>query len=241
VIRRSLLRLSLLLLLPAAPILADDVQFTGTAAFADPLTGTSMSPYSGTLNGQAVEFICVDATTGLASTASWTATATALTNPFSYANTLQFQLTGSNSTAQTNYLEIAYLITQLLTNLDLANQADAAHQNSLETFYGELAAQDQWAIWSFTPPSAALGNPDPYGTNASLVATAQAAVQGGFTVSNWEILTPDSDIPGRTGAPGQEVIVVPTPEPATVVLLLAGALGLVALTLVRKHTRLSPI
>lgn len=209
VIRKTALAISLLLFLSAMPLLADDVQFTGTAAFDDPATGISMSPYSGLLNGQPVDFFCVDFSTSVSSTSSWTATPTSLTNSLSsYQNTLQFQLTGSNATALNNYLEMAWLITQL--------------QNAISADDINTAAQDEWAIWSFT------GGLDPYGTNSTLLGEAQQAALGGFTVSNWEILTPDA------GQIGQEVILVPTPEPGTFALLFAGASALWALRLFRK-------
>jgi hypothetical protein len=209
VTRKTLLSISFLLLLSAAPLWADNVQFTGTTAFDDPATGTSMSPYSGLLNGQAVDFFCVDFSTGVSSTSSWTATSTLLTNSSSsYQNTLQFQLTGSNAAALNNYLEMSWLITQL--------------QSALNAGDINTAAQDEWAIWSFT------GGLDPYGTNSTLLGDAQQAVQGGITVSGWEILTPDA------GQIGQEVIVVPTPEPGTFVLLFAGASALLAFGLFRK-------
>jgi hypothetical protein len=209
VIRKTILGMSLLLFLLATPLLADNVQFTGTAAFDDPATGTSMSPYSGSLNGQAVDFFCVDFSTHVSSTSSWTATPTLLTNSSSsYQNTLQFQLTGSNATALSNYLEMSWLITQLQS---------ALHAGDINT-----AAQDEWAIWSFT------GGLDPYGTNSTLLGDAQQAVQGGFTLSGWESLTPDA------GQIGQEVIVVPTPESGTLVLLFAGASALLAFSVFRK-------
>jgi hypothetical protein len=209
VTRKTLTSLLFLFFLSATPILADSVQFTGTAAFDDPATGTSMSPYSGLLNGQAVNYFCVDFSTGVLSTSSWTATPTFLTNSSSsYQNTLQFQLTGSNATALNNYLEMSWLIIQL--------------QNALSASDINTAAQDEWAIWSFS------GGLDPYGSNSTLLAQAQLAVQGGFTVSGWEILTPDA------GQVGQEVIVVPTPEPGTLVLLLAGAAAFFAFGRLRK-------
>lgn len=208
-IRKTILGISLLLFFSATPLLADNVQFTGTAAFDDPATGTSMSPYSGLLNGQAVDFFCVDFSTGVSSTSGWTATSTVLTNSSSsYQNTLQFQLTGTNAAALNNYLEMSWLITQL--------------QNALNASDFNTAAEDEWAIWSFT------GGLDPYGTNSTLLADAQQAVQNGFTVSGWEILTPDA------GQIGQEVIVVPTPEPGTFTLLLAGAAAFFACGLLRK-------
>jgi hypothetical protein len=207
--RKALLGSLFLFLFATTPLLADDVAFTGTAAFDDPATGTSMSPYSGTLNGQSVEYFCVDFSTGVSSTSSWTATPTFLTNsPPHYENTLQFQMTGSNNTAENSYLEMAWLIEQL--------QA-AINANDLDT-----AAQDEWAIWSFS------GGLDPYNTNAGLLGNAQLAVQNGFTVSGWEILTPEA------GQRGQEIILVTTPEAGTLVLLLFGVIAVFAMGQFRR-------
>jgi PEP-CTERM motif len=209
VTRKTLTSLLFLFFLSATPILADSVQFTGKAAFVGPGLSYSMSPYSGLLNGQAEDMFCVDYLTAVSSTSGWTATPTLLTNSSSsYQNTLQFQLTGSSAIALNNYLEMAWLITQL--------------QNALSAGDLNTAAQDQWAIWSFSK------GPDPYGTNSTLLGQAQLAVQGGFTVSGWEILTPDA------GQVGQEVIVVSTPEPGTLVLLLAGAAASFAFGRLRK-------
>ena len=230
-IRRPLLCISLLLFAFSVPLFADNVAFTGTADFDDPATGTSMSPYSGLLNGVAVNFFCVDSSTAVSSTASWTATPTLLANSSSYASTLQFQLTGNNTAAQNNYLAMAYLVEQLQSNLNAAIQASAANNLVAEQADLNAAGEDQWAIWSFTPPNPGITNPDPYGTNAGLVSTARMAVQNGFT-ANFEILTPDA------GQTGQEVI-VPTPEPDTLLQLLAGISAVLAVILFCKSGSLA--
>jgi len=80
-------------------------------------------------------------------------------------------LTGSDFSAtklgnQTTYLEMAWLMTQMLGT---TNQ--------------QQKAMDQYAVWSFT------GGPDPYGTNSKLVAAALAGIKG-FSGQGWEILGP---------------------------------------------------
>lgn len=209
-IYKLLLWVFVLVFLAAAPSRADNVQFTGQAAFDDPATGISMSPYSGLLNGQAVQYFCVDFSTGVSSTASWTATATILSPSSSFANTLQYQKMQSSSAAELNYLEMAWLITQL---------ESAIAANSLNT-----AAEDEWAIWSFT------GGLNPYNTNAQLLSEAQLAVQNGFTAANMEILTP------AQGQIGQELmVVVATPEPSSFLLAFAGAMTLFGLYKFRRR------
>jgi len=179
---------------------ADTVELVpGGAAFDDPLTGLSMSPYTAVVNGQTTDVFCVDFSSSVSNDANWTATATALVSPSGYANTLQYQMTMDNSTAQNNYLEMAWLILQLQSALAVDNLT--------------AAAKDQWAIWSFS------GGTNPYGTDAGLLAEAQAAVSDKFSVNGWEILTPDA------GQHGQEFILETALEPSTMLLLLAG-LGL---------------
>jgi hypothetical protein len=206
VIRRLSVCFSVLLFLASAPLWADNVQLTGQNAFDDPATNTSMSPYYGLLNGQATSFFCVDASTPVSGTASWTAFATPLTAS-SLAGTLQYQLTGSSAAALNNYLEMAWLITQL--------QGALAADNLVQ------AGEDQWAIWSFT------GGANPYGTDTQLLWEAQQAVQNGFSGADFEILTPSD------GQVGQEFM-IETPEPASLLLFGVGALCLGALLASRK-------
>ncbi len=107
-------------------------------------------------------------------------------------------LAGSNFSAtllqnQTTYEEMAWLVTNMMGSGSQLQQAE-----------------DQFAIWSLT------GGPNPYGTDAALVADALAAVENGFTGQGFEILTP-------TGDTGQEFL-VSTPEPGETILLLVGLL-----------------
>ena len=161
---------------------ADTVYVDGSYAFAS--GGYGIPPYGGTLNGQNEQFFCVDFSTPIWAGESWQVTITSLTGS-------NFSLTKLKN--QTSYLEMAWLITQMMSATTQAQKA-----------------MDQYAVWSFT------GGPNPYGTNNSLVAAALAAVQAGFTGAGWEILTP-------TGSAGQEFLIfVGVPEPGELLLLLIG-------------------
>lgn len=177
---------------------ADTVYVDGSYAFAN--GGYGIPPYGGTLNGQSAQFFCVDFTTDIYGGESWQVTVTSLTGS-------NFSLTKLKN--QTSYLEMAWLITQMMSATTQLQKA-----------------MDQYAIWSFS------GGPNPYGANSTLVAAALAAVQGGFSGQGWEILTP-------TGSAGQEFLIfVGVPEPAELLMLLIG-LGIVALAARTKRGRLS--
>ena len=158
---------------------ADTVYVDGSYAFAN--GGYGIPPYGGTLNGQSAKFFCVDFSTPIWAGESWQVTVTSLTGS-------NFSLTKLKN--QTSYLEMAWLVTQMMSTTSQLQQA-----------------MDQYAIWSFT------GGPNPYGTNSPLVAAALAAVQGGFSGQGWEILTP-------TGSAGQEFLVfVSEPSEALMLLI----------------------
>lgn len=172
---------------------ADTVYVDGSYAFAN--NGYGIPPYGGTLNGQSEAFYCVDFSTAIWGGESWQVTITSLAGS-NFSNTKLGN--------QTSYLEMAWLITQMMATTNQLQQA-----------------MDQYAIWSFT------GGPNPYGTNSSLVAAALAAVNGGFSGQGWEILTP-------TGSAGQEFLIfVGVPEPGELVLIGIG-LGLLAIGRRRK-------
>src|SRR5208283_5040902 len=170
---------------------------------------TSMSPYAGTLNGVPEMFYCVDYSTPVGAGATWTAHTTLLANSTDYSNTLQYaENGGNNSKAMDDYLIMAYLATQEMQALATGNQT--------------AAAEDDWAIWSFT------SGPDPYGLNAALVGQAQTAINNGFTVSGWQIITTN---PGMTG---QEFL-LPSPEPSSSVLFGLGVVLFLFAHSVRKR------
>jgi len=175
---------------------ADTVYVDGSYAFAN--GGYGIPPYGGTLNGQSEQFFCVDFSTPIWGGESWQVNVTSLTGS-------NFSLTKLQN--QTSYLEMAWLITQMMSSTSQLQKA-----------------MDQYAIWSFT------GGPNPYGTNSTLVAAALAAVQGGFSGQGWEILSP-------TGSAGQEFLIfVGVPEPAQLLMLLIG-LAVVALATRGKRGR----
>lgn len=173
---------------------ADTVYVDGSYAFAN--GGYGIPPYGGTLNGQSEQFFCVDFSTPIWGGESWQVTVTSLTGS-------NFSLTKLKN--QTSYLEMAWLITQMMSTTSQLQKA-----------------MDQYAIWSFT------GGPNPYGSNSTLVAAALAAVQGGFAGAGWEILSP-------TGSAGQEFLIfVGVPEPGELLLLLVG-FGVLAIATRKKR------
>jgi hypothetical protein len=184
---KSLICLAVLAVLGfAGAAKADTVYFDGSYAFGS--NGYGIPPYGGTLNGQNAEFYCVDFTHDITGGMSWNVAVTSLSGSTFTSTFLQ---------SQTPYLEMAWLVSQMMGT---TNQS--------------LQAEYQFAIWSFT--SGASG-PNPFGTNAELVADAAAAI-GSFSGRGWEILTP-------TGSTGQEFL-VDTPEPTVLVLLIVGLLAL---------------
>jgi hypothetical protein len=92
------------------------------------------------------------------------------------------------------YTEMAWMITQMMGT---KNQT--------------LQAEYQWTIWSLTGASY-----NPYASySTGIIADAKVAVNGGWFASGWEILTPK-------GSYGQEFMVLATPEPKSLLLLLVG-------------------
>jgi len=179
---------------------ADTVYVDGSYAFAKGNYG--IPPYGGTLNGQSEQFFCVDFTTNIWGGESWQVNVTSLTGS-------NFSLTKLGN--QTSYLEMAWLITQMMSSTSQLQKA-----------------MDQYAIWSFS------GGPNPYLSNSTLVAAALAAVQGGFTGQGWEILSP-------TGSAGQEFLIfVGVPEPAEALMLILGLAVLAFATRKSRHGQVQP-
>lgn len=163
--------------------------------------GFAIGPYGGSLNGSPSQFYCVDFKDEISGNTGWYANATGLTSSSGYGQTLE-----KNGTT---YLQMAWLITQMTG-----------------TSNKTLQAQYQWSIWYLSLGSILNSFDNPYGTDAYWAQQASKAVQGGFSVSGWSILTP-------TGGYGQEFILpgpgAATPEPTTFVLLSAGLVALLAL------------
>jgi hypothetical protein len=202
---KQLLWLLPLLLCVALPAKADQEYVWVNGSYASINNGFAIGPYGGTLNGTPTNFYCVDFNDQISGNTGWKANVTSLISSSGYGNTHQ----GSSPSAQTFYLEMAWLVTQMMNP-----------KNSKA-----LDAQLQWAIWYLS-----LGKTDKsftdYKTDLSWDLKALSAVNGGFKVTGWEILTP-------AGSYGQEFIVpdigAATPEPSTIVLLFAGLAAFLAL------------
>lgn len=210
---RRLLISALLAFFACIPVFADS--FNQTLAFSSstgaPVSdGFSISPYAGTLNGQPTDFNCVDFSHDFGVPTTWNAVATPLSSSASFANTLQFALNGGNSAvAYHNYLEMAWLITQLHINLSDNDLGDAT--------------LDQLAVWTFSGYQ--NNNPANEAFINGLLAEANSVVQGGFTASGWEVLTPVyANFPNS-----QEMLIAS--ESSTISFLLLGGLAALAVAL----------
>ncbi len=195
-----------LIFLAALPAKADQENVYVGDSYASISNGYAVGPYGGTLNGRPTQFFCVDFNHEISGNSGWVANVTGLTNPSGYGETFKGN--------QTFYLEAAWLVTQMMNPKN--SQA--------------VDAQLQWAIWFLSLPKWQKNSSFPeYWTDLSWDKKALDAVNGGFSVTGWEILTPVGDY-------GQEFLVpgpgAATPEPSAIVLLCAGLATF--LVLVRK-------
>src|SRR5882762_365702 len=121
-----------------ADLVVDTVKVDGSYAFAS--NGYGIPPYGGTLNGQSQSFYCVDFSSHISAGDSWYVNITNLAGP-DFSSTKLFATLGNNG-AQTAYLEMAWLATQMMGITDQG-----------------LKAEYQFAIWSLTGGSLdATGN-----------------------------------------------------------------------------------
>lgn len=182
---------------------ADEVSVWVNGSYASVSNGFAIGPYGGSLNGTPTQFYCVDFNDEISGNSGWLANVTGLTSS-SYGSTLE--------NSQTFYLEAAWLVTQMMNP-----------KNSQAT-----DAQIQWAIWYLSlKPSQQSSSFFDYATDLMWDQSALNAVQNGWSANGWEILTP-------IGGYGQEFLVpggpgAATPEPSTIVLLIAGIAAFVLL------------
>ena len=218
---RALLILPLLLF-ACLPARADTASVYVNGSYAFGSFGYGIGPYGGTLNGSNASFYCVDFSHDIVGNTGWTANVTNL--PTTIGASLPGTLLGSS----TLYLDMAYMVTRMM-DASANPLLSVAQQQTLEAEY-------QWAIWSISLGNNASAPFNPYGTNGTLIAQAQSAVNGGWSAPGWEILTPIAGTGYSPNGPlagnyGQEFLVHPTPEPSSVLLILVGLIAIVLLGL----------
>jgi len=221
ILRRLVCLLPILLLTSfAAKADIEQVYVSGSYAFAD--HGYGIGPYGGTLNGVAASFFCVDFSHDIVGQTGWNAT---VTNLGSAGPTIL--------ASQTTYAEFAWLITQMM---DPSKMAAQTNQSNLQTVQAEL----QWTIWAM---SGLGGAPNPYVGWTNYFSN-QALTNYQSVGGTWEILTPNSGSgyalnSDLTTSPiggyyGQEFMVTATPEPSSMLLLLAGLGAALLIGLLKK-------
>jgi len=186
-----------------------NTRVTGTAAGHTYGVGSFyVSPYIGTLDGQKVFMYCVDFTHNVSVGDTWTANVTSL---------------GADFTGSTTRF----------------NNADAYRQAAWMTTHvpaGYSAEDLQDAIWYLFYPQVWAGGLSPVNTQfnnaANLVQLAQAQVLSADDFSYFKILTDNT--PNPVTGEKQEFLVQVTPEPASLVLLATGLLGVVGVARRRK-------
>jgi hypothetical protein len=195
-----LVMLAVLFLLMVAAIKApaDTVTVQLTSVNGKSQGGVDVDPYYGTIDGTPAVLVCDDFAHETTIGEQWTATV----STFADLSSVRFQQ-GTAAETLKDYEEVAWLYEALM-----ANPSD----------YGNIS----FALWAvFTPSAEHSSGFTTNGKNSAAYWLNQAEEQTFYAgeFSNFEILTPTNS---SSNSPQEFLTCTPTPEPASVILLISG-------------------
>jgi hypothetical protein len=182
--------------------------------------GVYVGPYNFTVGGQSMQLVCDDFLSTVVNGETWNA----VTSTYPSLSNVKFS-------GLVQYQEIGYLVQQMWANI------------SNPSVVGYIS----WAIWDVFSPG--VSGSDPYGTLTSAQQTQinnwLNQAMNNYSTGNYSNLivytpVPGSQLPANLGAPQEYIGIVPAPEPATVLLLALGLVGLLILSRFRLVTKMRP-
>jgi hypothetical protein len=199
----------------------DRVRATWGGVYVGPYSG-SLLPFGADPSSASLTLFCIDYQNTVSGGDMWEANVTSLGDGTDLSNT-RLGMAGAFSDNLVRYRSAAYL-----ASLFESRRGDRSAISGIHA-----------AIWSIMTPGFGSPGSDEAAAAAPWLAMASDAASGGFSgmrFSRWKVLT-DVASDGFEGG-RQEFLVVTTPEPGTIALLLVGLLGIGVVALRRRQEAL---